>query len=122
MNHLPPMPNTAIAEEIREDHLRLAVMLDLIGDDLADKLPVGGYIAALIQEFEHHARRKEQALSAIADGEHAEYRRGHDDMRALLHHLAQDYEAGTDIRPNLAEVLRLFTDRLMPADAVFISR
>ncbi|MBC7951941.1 MAG: hypothetical protein H7Z12_09030 [Rhodospirillaceae bacterium] len=117
-----PLPAETIEDEIQEDHLRLAVLLDQIEDDLDERLPAGGRIAQLVLEFEQHAVREEKALAGIANADHAEHRQGHDRMRALLRQLAEDYDNGADIRPNLHAVLRLFTDQLLPADAIFISR
>ncbi|MBC7906174.1 MAG: hypothetical protein H7Y60_05425 [Rhodospirillaceae bacterium] len=128
MKQLPPLPaetpvpTDTFEDEIQEDHLRLAVLLDQIEDDLDEHLPVGGRIAQLTAEFEQHAMREERALAGIANADHAEHKGGHDRMRELLRQLAKDYDGGADIRPNLHAVLRLFTDQLLPADAIFISR
>jgi len=118
------MPNQPAAnlDAIQEDHLRLAVLLDLIDDDLDAGLPVGGRIALLTAEFEQHSRREEAALALIATADHVEHRKGHDRMRALLCELAETHDAGGNIRPLLVQVLRLFTDQLLPADEVFLSR
>ena len=118
---MPNQPDTSL-EHIQEDHLRLAVLLDQIDDDLDAGLPVGGRIALLRAEFEQHSVREEAALAEIADADHVEHRRGHDRMRALLRDLAEAHDEGADIRPLLAQVLRLFTDQLLPADEVFLSR
>lgn len=118
----PPLPADAIEDEIQEDHLRLAVLLDQIEDDLDDHVPADDRIARLTLEFEQHAVREERALAAIANADLEGHKRGHDRMRELLHQLAVEYGHGADIRPKLHAVLRLFTDELLPADAIFISR
>ena len=118
---MPHQPDTSL-DHIQEDHLRLAVLLDQIDDDLDAGLPVGGRIALLSEEFEQHSVREEAALDEIADADHAEHRKGHDRMRALLRELAETHDAGADIRPLLVQVLRLFTDQLLPADEIFLSR
>ena len=115
-------PKTSNLDDIQEDHLRLAVLLDQIDDDLDSGLPVGGRIALLRAEFEHHSKREEAALAKIATADHVEHRKGHDRMRGLLQNLAETHDAKGDIRPLLAQVLRLFTDQLLPADEVFLSR
>ncbi len=113
MQHPKPSPRL---DDIQEDHLRLAVLLDQIRDHLDDSLPVNGRIALLAAEFDHHAQRKEEALANIATADHAEQHKGHDAMRRLLGKLADSSDAGGDIRPLLDEVQRLFTEHLLPAD------
>lgn len=115
-------PAENLEEDIQEDHLRLAILLDQIEDDLADHVPAGERIAELMDEFEQHALLEERALDGINHADCIAHRHGHDCMRVLLQQLTLDYQAGADIRPNLAAVLRLFTDELLPADAIFISR
>jgi hypothetical protein len=113
MQHPQPSP---CREDIQEGHLRLAVLLDQIGDRLEAGLPLGGRIALLAAEFDHHARHKEAALANAASAGHSWHCPGYDTMRRLLERLAAAHFAGGDIRPLLDEVQRLFVEHLLPAE------
>lgn len=118
---VPPTVSLEIAESIREDHLRLAVVLDLIQDDMAAAQPVGARLAQLRMEFERHANAEEDVLARLDPEALEAHRRGHDRMRALLRTLTAQHDGGHDIGGLLAQVVELFTGQLMPADKVFIS-
>lgn len=116
-----PTVSPDIAEAIREDHLRLAVLLDQIQDDIAAGQPAGPRLAQLRMEFERHANRKEEVLAHFPTEAQERRRRGHDRMRALLHSLSARYEGGHDISGMLEQVVALFTGQLLPADTIFTS-
>lgn len=116
---VPPTVSSHIAETIREDHLRLAVLLDLIQDDMAAAQPVGPRLAQLRMEFERHANREEEVLARFEPETLESHRRGHDRMRILLHSVSARYDGGHDIGELLAQVVGMFTGQLMPADGVF---
>ena len=118
---IPPIVSPPIAEAIREDHLRLAVLLDLIQDGLAAARPVGPRLAQLRMEFERHANREEEVLARFDPETLESHRRGHDRMRVLLHSVSARYDGGHDIGEALAQVVGMFTGQLMPADDVFTS-
>lgn len=112
-----------ISEEmIREEHLRIAVMLDFITDNWNDEQPVETPIAELRQEFNRHAAIEESVLARLAPHSLDEHRRGHESMSALLFQLEAANGDGSDIRPLLEQILTLFTQKLMPDDAVFIQQ
>lgn len=116
---VPPTVSPAVADSIREDHLRLAVLLDTIQDELAAAQPVSGRLAQLRMEFEHHATHEEEVLARLYPDFLDDHRRGHDRMRALLRSLSALYDGGHDIRPMMIQVVETFTSQLMPADRVF---
>jgi|AGTN01.3.fsa_nt_gi hypothetical protein len=107
-------------EMIREEHLRLAVMIDLITDEWHDRQPVDAYIAELRLEFDQHASLEESVLAEYAPHVLEEHRYGHARMAGLLRRLAMENRIGGDIRPVLNEMQVLFTERLMPDDAIFL--
>ncbi|MGE5515642.1 MAG: hemerythrin domain-containing protein [Bacteroidota bacterium] len=115
-------PSTApenFAEMIREDHLRLAVLLDLIEDELAAGKPLAGRLAQLRNMFDRYAIREEEALTRSRPALLDSHRQGHEHMRALLGQLSDAHDSGGDIGGLLDQVVHMFTGRLMPADAVF---
>lgn len=118
---IPPIPLPALMDEIREDHLRLAVLLDLIQDNLAASQPVGARLAQLRMEFDRHAHREEEALATYHPTLLESHRRGHDRMRLLLTQLSAGHDGGRDIGAMLGQIVGLFTGQLMPADQVFAS-
>ncbi|MGE5477330.1 MAG: hemerythrin domain-containing protein [Bacteroidales bacterium] len=111
-----------MAEMVREDHLRIAVLLDTIEDELAESKPISEKIAELRMEYDAHAIREEQALAAFHPDLLEPHRLGHDRMRALLGQLSVVHDYGGDIAPLLAQVVGMFTGQLMPADTVFTAR
>lgn len=117
-----PAITAAMEESINEGHLRLAVLLDLIEDDLAADVPLDEKIAALRLEFEEQTAEEEDILARHAPASLAGHRHGHDRMKELLRRLASDYESGADIRPTIKQVLALFTQEVLPADVVFTGR
>jgi hemerythrin len=113
--------NQDISEEaIREEHLRLAVMIDLITDEWNDHQPVDAYIAELRLEFDQHSLLEETVLAERAPHVLEHHREGHLKMADLLRRLAEENSTGGDIRPVLNEMLVLFTGQLMPDDAIFL--
>lgn len=108
-----------VAEMVREDHLRIAVLLDTIEDELAESKPVSERIAQLCVEYDAHAIREELALAQFHPDLLEPHRLGHDRMRALLGQLSAADGRGGDIAPLLAQVVGMFTGLLMPADTVF---
>lgn len=118
MTHQPPLPQTVV-DMVQEAHLRLAVLLDLIDDEMAVGLSVAPRLAQLRMEYDRHALGQEQVLSLHLPHLLDQHRRGHDRMRALLARMSTEYASGGDIRPIRDQVLALFTDRLMPDDLVF---
>lgn len=118
---VPPTVSPDVAETIREDHLRLAVLLDQIQDDMAAAQPVGPRLAQLRMEFERHANREEEVLARVQPETLESHRRGHDRMRILLHNVTARYDGGHDIGELLDQVVGMFTGQLMPADGVFIT-
>lgn len=114
---------TEISEEmIREEHLRIAVMLDTITDGWKDSQPVGAMIIDLVEEFDRHVVIEEGVLSQAAPQLLDKHRNGHDRMSVLLHRLMAANEAGANIAPVLDDILALFTTTIMPDDAVFLRR
>lgn len=118
---IPPIPSSAIADEIREDHLRLAVLLDLIEDNLAAGQPVGARLAQLRMEFDRHAHREEEVLAQYHPALLDSHRHDHDRMRLLLAQLSASHDGGRDIGAMLDQIVGVFTSQLMPADRVFAS-
>lgn len=118
MSDQPPS-SRSIAEMIQEDHLRLAVLLDTIDDELAAMQPLAPRLAQLRIEYDRHALCEEEALAEHHPDQLDSHRRGHDRMRALLGRLSAEHDSGGDIRATLDQVVRLFTADLLPADAVF---
>lgn len=114
-----PSASEDFAEMIREDHLRLAVLLDLIEDELAAGKPLAGRLAQLRNMFDRYAIREEEALTHSRPTLLDSHRQGHEQMRALLGQLSAAHDSGHDIGDLLNQVVRTFTGRLMPADAVF---
>lgn len=114
-----PAASEDFAEMIREDHLRLAVLLDLIEDELAAGKPLAGRLAQLRNMFDRYAIREEEALAHSRPALLDSHRQGHEHMRALLGQLSDAHDSGDDISGLLDQVVRMFTGRLMPADAVF---
>lgn len=112
----------SIAEMIQEDHLRLAVLLDTIEDELAANMAVGPRLAQLRIEYDRHAICEESALAEHQPGQLSDHRRGHDRMRALLGRLSDIHDSGDDIRATLDQVVGLFTADLLPADAIFMAQ
>lgn len=108
-----------IADVVQEGHLRLAVLLDLIDDELAARRPVAPRLAQLRQEYDSHAQRQEQVLAVHRPEVLDRHRHSHDRMRALLARLGAEHDSGADIVPTLRQVVHLFTSHLMPEDAVF---
>lgn len=117
----PPFASDELVEAIREDHLRLAVLLDLIEDELAAAKPVAGRLAQLRVEYDRHAIREEEALAQFLPAQLDSHRHGHDRMRALLSQLSAAHDGGRDIGELLNQVVGMFTNQLIPADAVFIA-
>lgn len=110
-----------IAETIREDHLRIAVLLDTIQDELQELRPVNGALAELRAEYERHTLHEERALAQWHPALLDSHVRDHANMHALLNRLSSDHERGCDIGDLLHQVVGMFTDRLMPADAALLS-
>lgn len=114
----PAATSVEIAEMIREDHLRLAVLLDLIEDDLAEAKPLAGRLAQLRSEYDRHTIREEDALARFHPTLLDSHRRGHDHMRALLWRLSTAHDGGHDIAELLRQVVGTFTTQLIPEDWV----
>lgn len=119
-----PMPHPTIAtvdlaETIREDHLRLAVLLDLIEDELAAAKPLSGRLAQLRTEYDRHAIREEDALARLHPSLLESHRQRHNSMRMLLSQLSAAHDGGRDIGEMLRQVVSMFVGQLMPADRVF---
>ena len=120
MTHQHPLPQT-VADMVQEAHLRLAVLLDLIDDEMAAGRSVVARLAQLRMEYDRHALGQEQVLSLHLPHLLDQHRRGHDRMRALLARMSTEYASGEDVRATRDQVLALFTDRLLPDDMVFKS-
>lgn len=110
-----------LAETIREDHLRLAVLLDLIEDELAAAKPLSGRLAQLRTEYDRHAIREEDALARLHPGLLESHRQRHNSMRMLLIQLSAAHDGGRDISDMLRQVVGMFVGQLMPADTIFTS-
>lgn len=121
-----PMPHPAfasenLAEAIRESHLRLAVLLDLIEDELAAAKPLAGRLTQLRMEYDRHAIREEEALARLHPGLLENHRQSHNSMRMLLNRLSAAHDGGRDISDMLRQVVAMFVGQLMPEDTIFTS-
>lgn len=119
-----PFPSIAsenLAETIREDHLRLAVLLDMIEDELAAAKPLSGRLAQLRTEYDSHAIREEEALARLYPDLLESHRQRHNNMRVMLTQLSAAHDGGRDIGDMLRQVVGIFVGQLMPADAIFTS-
>lgn len=120
MSQQPPS-SEIVVELVQEAHLRLAVLLDQIDDEMAAGLPVTLRLAQLCLEYDRHTQGQERMLDQYLPHLLEQHRNGHDLMRDLLARMRTDYALGHDIRPVRNQVLALFADRLMPDDTVFKS-